>query len=101
MLTHYIGAAMRRAKYEILSDDSSFYGEIPEFDGVYANANTLEACREELEEVLEEWIPFRVSKSLPLPVVDGVKLNISIFDSIFDRGTDAPHVFSESRRVSE
>jgi len=59
MLMNYIRAAMRRARYEILSDDGAFYGEIPGFDGVYANTDTLEACREELEEVLEEWILFR------------------------------------------
>ena len=76
MLTKYIQIAMGRASYEILSDDGSFYGEIPGFDGVYANAETLEACREELEEVFEDWILFRVSKSLPLPVVDGIELTI-------------------------
>jgi len=68
MLMSYIGAAMRRARYEILLDDSTFYGEIPGFDGVYANADTLEACREELVEVLEEWILFRVSRNLLLPI---------------------------------
>jgi predicted RNase H-like HicB family nuclease len=76
MLTNYIRAAMRQARYEILSDDGTFYGEIPGFDGVYANADTLEACREELEEVLEEWILFRVSRNLPLPVVEGIELAI-------------------------
>ena len=76
MLTSYIRAAMRRAKYEILSDDGSFYGEIPGFEGVYANAKTLEACREELEGVLEEWILFRVSRNLKLPVVNGIRLKI-------------------------
>ena len=76
MLTNYIRAAMRQARYEILPDDGTFYGEIPGFDGIYANADTLEACREELEEVLEEWILFRVSRNLPLPVVEGIELNI-------------------------
>jgi len=76
MLTNYIRAAMRQARYEILPDDGTFYGEIPGFDGVYANADTLEACREELEEVLEEWILFRVSRQLPLPVVEGIELTI-------------------------
>lgn len=76
MLTNYLRAAMRQAQYEILPDDGTFYGEIPGFQGVYANADTLEACREELEEVLEEWILFRVSKNLPLPVVDGIELTI-------------------------
>jgi predicted RNase H-like HicB family nuclease len=75
MLTQYVKAAMRQAKYELLSDDGSFYGEIPDFEGVYANADTLEACRDELEEVLEEWILFRVSRNLALPVKDqGEKL---------------------------
>ena len=74
MLTEYICAAMKKAKYEILSDGKTFYGEIPGFGGVYANADTLEACRDELEEVLEEWIFFRISRNLPPPVVEGVEL---------------------------
>ncbi len=76
MLIAYIRAALHRAKYEILSDDSSFYGEIPGFQGVYANAGTLEACRDELEEVLEGWILFRVSRNLALPVVDNIDLSV-------------------------
>ena len=76
MLTHYIRAAMRRAKYEILPDDNTFHGEIRGFDGVYANANTLEASREELEEVLEEWILFRISRNLSLPIVDEIELAV-------------------------
>jgi predicted RNase H-like HicB family nuclease len=76
MLTQYIQAAMHQAKYEILPDNGSFYGEIPGFQGVYANAETLEECREELAEVLEEWIFFRISRNLSLPVVNGLSLII-------------------------
>ena len=76
MLTKYIQAAMRKAKYEILPEDGSFYGEIPGFQGVYANADQLEKCREELEEILEEWILLRISHSLPLPVLEGMDLTI-------------------------
>jgi len=76
MLIDYIRASMQMAKYEILSDDETFYGKIPGFDGVYANADTLEVCRDELEEVLEEWILFRVSRNLTLPVVNGIDLTI-------------------------
>ena len=65
MLTNYIQAAMNQAKYEILPDDGYYYGEIPGLQGVYAHAKTAEACREELQEVLEEWILFRVSRNLP------------------------------------
>jgi len=76
MLTNYIRAALHLAKYEILRDDGCFYGEIPGFEGVYANAISLEECREELAEVLEEWILFRVAKNLPLPVVEGIALTV-------------------------
>ena len=76
MLTKYIQAAMRKAKYEILPDDGSFYGEIPGFQGVYANADQLEQCREELEEVLEEWLLLGISRNHALPVVDGIELTI-------------------------
>ena len=76
MLTEYMRAALRKAQYEILPDDGTFYGKIPGFDGVYANADTLEGCRDMLEEVLEEWILLRVFKHLPLPAVDGLDLTI-------------------------
>ncbi len=76
MLSNYLRAALHQARYEILPDDQSYYGEIPNFEGVYANASTLEACREELAEVLEEWILFRIAKGLPLPVVDGLEIAI-------------------------
>ena len=77
MLTEYVQAAMRRAHYEILEDDGSYYGEIPGFDGVWADADTLEGCREELAEVLEGWIILSLSKNLLLPTVDGISLEIS------------------------
>lgn len=76
MLTEYINAAMRKAKYEILEEDKTYYGEIPGFEGLYANESTLEECRNELEDTLEDWILVSVSKNLPLPVVDGIELKI-------------------------
>ncbi len=76
MLTKYLEAAMRHAHYEILADDGTFYGEIPECQGVYANAPTLEECRCELAEVLEDWLLFRIYKNLPLPKIDGIELTV-------------------------
>ena len=76
MLSDYLKAAMRHANYEILPDDGSFYGEIPECNGVYANAETLEACRDELAEVLEDWLLFRVYKNLSLPAIDGLEISV-------------------------
>ncbi len=48
-------------------------GKIPGFEGVYSEGETLEACRDELEEVLEEWIFFRISRSLPVPELEGLE----------------------------
>ena len=76
MLLEYLGKAMTKAHYEILKDDNSFYGEIPGFDGVFANAEDLEKCRNELREVLEEWILLRVYRNLEVPELDGLTLKI-------------------------
>ena len=76
VLTSYIDAALHHASYKLL-EDGSYFGEITGFDGVWANATNLEACRDELDEVLEEWILFRISRQLPLPTVDGLALRFS------------------------
>ena len=76
MLTDYLRAAMAQARYEILSDDGSFYGEILELEGVWANAKTLEECRQELQEALESWILVSVSRGLSVPPIGGVSLGI-------------------------
>lgn len=76
MLIKYIEAAMHRAKYEILENEETFFGSIPDCQGVWANEDTLEACRSELESVLGDWILVRVSDHLSLPVIDGIDLNI-------------------------
>jgi len=75
MLTGYIQAALRKARYELLEDDS-YYGEIPGFSGVYADAGSLEACRDQLQEVLEGWILLGLRLGHELPEVDGMKLEM-------------------------
>jgi predicted RNase H-like HicB family nuclease len=64
---------MRGAKYELL-EEGGYYGSIPGFDGVWADAASLEECRDELAEVLEEWLLFRLSRQVPVPVLDGIDL---------------------------
>ena len=75
MLTIYIQAAMRSARYEIL-DDKSYYGEIPDLPGVFANADRLDSCREQLQEVLDGWILLGLHLGHGLPEVDGVHLEM-------------------------
>lgn len=67
-------AALGKAHYELLEGGEGFYGEIPGFAGVLAQGATLEACREELASTLEDWILFRVSRHLPVPVASGPPL---------------------------
>jgi predicted RNase H-like HicB family nuclease len=76
MILEYIKSAMKNAHYELLEEDNSFYGEIPGFQGVYANEATLEECRDELESVLEDWILFSISRNSMLPIVNGMSLEV-------------------------
>lgn len=54
MHTEFIKAAMQDAVYEWIPGDVSYYGEIPGFQGVWAASESLEQCRRELQEVLED-----------------------------------------------
>ena len=70
MLTEYIKTAMQRALYEILPNGEGFFGKINGFQGVWANFDTLEGCREELQEVLEEWLLIGFKRGSAIPVID-------------------------------
>lgn len=78
MLTKYIEAAMHHAEYEIIEDDNSFYGHIPELEGLWANAATLEACRDELRSALEDWLLLGFAWKDEIPVVDGIDVNVHV-----------------------
>lgn len=73
MLITYIQNAMHLAKYEIL-EDKQYYGEIPGFDGVWAQAQNLETCREELQSALEDWLILGLRMGHKLPIVNGIQL---------------------------
>jgi len=75
MLTDYIQATLHKATYELL-EDGTFYGEIPELQGVWANAETLEACRDDLKDALEGWILLGLQLGHTLPVIEGINLNL-------------------------
>jgi len=76
MFAEYLQAAMKRAEFEVLEDDGTFFGSIPEFRGAWANAATREECRRELKEVIEDWILIAISEHETLPILDGIDLNI-------------------------
>ncbi|HRI55707.1 MAG: type II toxin-antitoxin system HicB family antitoxin [Anaerolinea sp.] len=74
MITEYIQAAMHKARYKIL-EDGSYFGEIPGFQGVWANDDSLEACRQELQSALEGWILLGLRLGHSFPVVNSLRLD--------------------------
>ena len=77
MLLEYIQAAMRLAVYKIL-EDGSYFGKIPEFGGLWANAANLETCRHRLQATLEDWIILALRLNHKLPVLGKKNLNLGI-----------------------
>jgi len=75
MLFEYIQKALERAQYKVL-DDESWFAEIPGFEGVWANAKTVEECRHELLEVLEEWLVLKIRDQDPIPKIEGVEIRV-------------------------
>jgi predicted RNase H-like HicB family nuclease len=76
MLTAYINAAMHRACCVILADGEGFFGSIDGVQGVWGQAETLEACREDLREALEEWIVLGLKMGHPIPSIDAITLTV-------------------------
>lgn len=69
MLIQYIQAALENARYEMVDDEEPYYGEVPGLEGVWSSGNTLEECRKNLEEVIDEWVIVRLAKGLPIPQI--------------------------------
>ncbi len=55
MIRQYVEEALRRACYDKL-EDGTFCAEVPRVRGVLATGETLEECRSQLAEVVEEWV---------------------------------------------
>ncbi|MGD0283657.1 MAG: type II toxin-antitoxin system HicB family antitoxin [Dissulfurispiraceae bacterium] len=75
MIIEYVQKAIAKAEYRKL-EDGSWFAEIPLWEGVWANGNTVEECRKELVEVLEEWLILKIKDGDTVPVVDDIDLNI-------------------------
>jgi predicted RNase H-like HicB family nuclease len=67
---------MEAAHYELLENNEGFYGEIPNAPGVWAIGSTPEACRQELLEVLEEWVIVGISMGHELPEFEGMTIKV-------------------------
>lgn len=75
MLHDYMDKAMAHAHYERI-EDGTWFGAIPGFDGLWANASTEQACQSELRDTLEGWILLGIADHADLPMIDGMRLEV-------------------------
>jgi predicted RNase H-like HicB family nuclease len=75
MLARFLDVAMEMARYEIIEEDASYWGEIPGLQGVWARHQTLAGCQRELREALSDWIALRLQMGLEIPEIAGINLN--------------------------
>lgn len=76
MLSEYISEALNTATYEKIEDEEPYYGEIPLLKGVWASGKTLEECRENLRETLDDWILVAISRGKSIPVINGREIKL-------------------------
>jgi len=81
MLVEYIQGALGNAEYKRL-ENGTWFAEIPGFKGVWANGRTVEECRKELVEVLEEWLILKLRDADPIPLVKGYEISIKKVTSV-------------------
>jgi predicted RNase H-like HicB family nuclease len=75
MIRDYMQAAMRHAHYEMIDQPGEpFFGSIPECRGVIAIGKTLEECRENLEDALDNWLVLGFRLGHEIPEVDGIRV---------------------------
>jgi len=75
MIRQYVEEALRRARYDKL-EDGTYCAEVPRLRGVLAIGETLEECRRQLAEVVEEWVLVRVAKRLSVPPLGGIEVKV-------------------------
>jgi len=75
VISEYIQLALSKARYEEFGD-GSYYAEIPDCPGVWANENSPEQCKSVLAEVLEEWILLKLHDKDELPALEGKSLSV-------------------------
>lgn len=66
MISSFIESRLNNASYKIIAD-KTYFGEIKGLRGVWANAKTLEKCRTQLQEVLEDWLVIKIKSGDTVP----------------------------------
>ena len=76
MILQYIQTALENAHYEIIQDEEPFYGEVPALSGVWATGKTLEECRRNLADAIEDWVLLSIARGLSIPALGKVTIQL-------------------------
>jgi predicted RNase H-like HicB family nuclease len=61
---------------DIPHEDGTFAVHVDGLRGVIATSRTVEECREDLIEVIEEWITIGLERGLDIPALDGHTIGV-------------------------
>lgn len=75
MISRYLDAALRRA-HVVALDDGGYCATVGGLRGVVATGASLETCRDQLAEVVEEWALVRVARGLSVPPLGGARVQV-------------------------
>ncbi|HEU0116308.1 MAG TPA: hypothetical protein VFQ80_16585 [Thermomicrobiales bacterium] len=76
MLTASIQATLRRARCEWSPEDKLYYCDISGLPGVWSTGTTEGEAREELRDVLEDWIAVGLTLRQNFPILDGIEIRV-------------------------
>ncbi|RPI07390.1 MAG: type II toxin-antitoxin system HicB family antitoxin [Zetaproteobacteria bacterium] len=75
MIRQYVDAALHRASYLVLGSNV-YCATVAGLPGVIATGATLETCRDQLAEIVEEWLLLRVSRGLSIPRLGTARVEV-------------------------
>jgi len=74
-ITHYVENLLSRAEYEYDEKTRSWCASVKDLPGAYAQADSVEEVRQQLAEVIEDYILISLQEKLPLPGFKKPSLN--------------------------
>jgi len=66
-ITNYIENLLRKAQYEYDKETKSWCASVKDLPGAYAQADTVEEVREQLAEVIEDYVLVSIREKQSLP----------------------------------
>ncbi len=73
-INNYIQDFLKKAEYEYDLETKSWVASVKELPGAYAQADTVEEVREQLAEVIEDYIFVSLYERHPLPVFKNLEV---------------------------